>query len=54
MSDNIAAQPETIAKTKKLFLPLLVRPLNEKSLQRPPFKFIQELIKNVGDAIVLF
>ncbi|KAG9508938.1 TRAF3-interacting protein 1 [Fragariocoptes setiger] len=41
--------PEVVSKTKLLYESLLTKPLSEKQLQRPPFKFIQELVKNIID-----
>lgn len=46
--DKIGASKKIIEETKCLYASLIAEPLSERQLARPPFKFIQNLVKSVS------
>lgn len=43
-----SASKRVIEETRKLYSNLVLKPIDEKQLVRPSFKFIQDLIKSVS------
>lgn len=46
---KIGASKKIIEETKRLYGQILAKPLDEKQLSRPSFKFIQDLVKSVSE-----
>lgn len=45
---NTSASRRVIDETRKLYSNLILKPIDEKQLVRPTFKFIQDLVKSVS------